>query len=99
MGPNLRYRCPWCLRRGPSSRLVLDFAVGLRDASDRELPLLGGESLAFAFLGDGEIASVFRTPAHLTSAPGDGRLLVVRTVCVIEIIYLAVSTARFLDLV
>ena len=99
MGPNLRYRCPWCLRRGPSSRLVLDFAVGLRDASDRELPLLGGESLAFDFLGDGEMASGFRTPAYLTSPPGDDRLMVVRTVGVIEIIHLDGSTGRFLDMV
>ena len=99
MGPNLRYRCPWCLRRGPSSRLVLDFVVGLRDASDRELPLLGGESLAFDFLGDGEMASGFRTPAYLTSPPGDDRLMVVRTVGVIEIIHLDGSTGRFLDMV
>jgi len=54
---------------------VLDFAVGLRDASDRELPLLGGESLAFDFLGDGEMASGFRTPAHLTSPPGEDRFM------------------------
>ena len=46
-----------------------------------------------------KMASGFRTPAHLTSPPGDDRLMVVRTVGVIEIIYLDGSTGRFLDMV
>ena len=46
-----------------------------------------------------EMASGFRIPAHLTSPPGDDRLMVVRTVGVIEIIRLDGSTGRFLDMV
>ena len=46
-----------------------------------------------------EMASGFKTPAHLASPPGDDRLMVVRTVGVIEIIHLDGSTGRFLDMV
>jgi hypothetical protein len=46
-----------------------------------------------------EMASGFGTPAHLTSPSDDDRLMVVRTVGVIEIIHLDGSTGRFLDMI
>ena len=46
-----------------------------------------------------EMASDFRFPTHLTSPPGDDRLMVARKIGVIDIIHPDQSTSRFVDMI
>ena len=88
-------------------RLVGDDSIGVRlAAGDLEIaafapvPVEVVEALCSGPTLDGiclrEMASDFRFPIHLTSPPGDERLMVARKIGVIDVIHPDQSTSRFL---
>ena len=91
-------------------RLVGDDSIGVRlAAGDLEIaafapvPVEVVEALCSGPTLDGiclrEMASDFRFPIHLTSPPGDERLMVARKIGVIDVIHPDQSTSRFLDII
>jgi hypothetical protein len=85
-------------------RLVGDDSIGVRlAAGDLEIAAFAPvpvEALCSGPTLDGiclrEMASDFRFPIHLTSPPGDERLMVARKIGVIDVIHPDQSTSRFL---